>query len=258
MTQTTLTNTHSAEITYVGHATVLIEMGGVRLLTDPLLRNRVLHLRRQKIHVDPGVTKNLSAIMISHAHWDHLDLPSLRLFDRSTKILLPQGIAKILHKEGFQNITELKEGDQVSVGSIAVRATYADHDGARFRYGPAADTLGFVIEGKQRIYFAGDTDVFPGMSDLSEGLDIALLPVWGWGPTLGSGHMNPQQAASALQLLNPRIAIPIHWGTFFPWALNWLLPRFLNDPPWAFANFAAGVAPDVEVKIVAPGESTRI
>ena len=257
MTEILPSQPNTTEITYVGHASVLVEMGCVRLLTDPLLRDRVWHLRRQKIKLDPGVTRNLSAVLISHAHWDHLDLPSLRLFDRNTKILTPQGTGKILQKEGFHDISELKEGDQVSLGSVEVKATFADHDGSRYRYGPAAETLGFVINGAHKIYFAGDTDVFPGMSDLSHGLDIALLPVWGWGPTLGSGHMNPQQAATALQLLNPRISIPIHWGTLFPWALHWLLPRFLHDPPWAFENFAANLAPDVDVRIVAPGESIQ-
>jgi L-ascorbate metabolism protein UlaG (beta-lactamase superfamily) len=101
------------------------------------------------------------------------------------------------------------------------------------------------------VYFAGDTDVHESMKDLGP-LDVALLPVWGWGPKLGEGHLNPRTAAEALVLLRPRIAVPIHWGTFFPVGLR---GTRLADPPHEFARHAAEVAPDVDVRILAPGEA---
>ena len=84
-------------------------------------------------------------------------------------------------------------------------------------------------------------------------LDVALLPVWGWGPSLGAGHMDPRRAAEAAALLRPRLAMPIHWGTLYPLALHRVRPVPLTDPPHLFARFAASLAPDVDVRIVAPG-----
>src|SRR5262249_62274960 len=83
---------------------------------------------------------------------------------------------------------------------------------ARRLPGAPADGLGFVLEG---VYFAGDTDLFDGMADIGAvGLDVALLPIWGWGPRLPRGHLDPERAAEATRLLAPRVVIPIHWGTY--------------------------------------------
>ena len=89
------------------------------------------------------------------------------------------------------------------------------------------------------MYFAGDTDVYDSMAALAP-LDVALLPVWGWGPKVGEGHLTPRSAAVALQLLRPRIAVPIHWGTYFPAYLRGPAPA---DPPHEFARHAAELAP---------------
>jgi L-ascorbate metabolism protein UlaG (beta-lactamase superfamily) len=90
---------------------------------------------------------------------------------------------------------------------------------------------------------------------LAKGLDVALLPVWGWGPNLGRGHMDPERAAEALTLLRPRIAIPIHWGTFYPRWLGWLRPHLLTEPPQIFREEAAKRMPEVDIQILAPGST---
>jgi L-ascorbate metabolism protein UlaG (beta-lactamase superfamily) len=95
------------------------------------------------------------------------------------------------------------------------------------------------------------------MSDIHRALDVALLPVWGWGPTLGVGHMNPRRAAESLTMLRPRAAIPIHWGSFAPFGMRWFRPRFLSHPPFDFANHASDLAPDVRVHVVQPGNLFR-
>ena len=121
-------------------------------------------------------------------------------------------------------------------------------------FGAPTAALGFVVNGRNRIYFAGDTDLFDGMADFAP-LDVALLPVWGWGPSLGHGHMDPARAARALTMLSPRLAIPIHWGTLYPAGLGWFRPRLLTEPPRRFARHAAELAPDVDVQVLEPGES---
>jgi L-ascorbate metabolism protein UlaG (beta-lactamase superfamily) len=113
--------------------------------------------------------------------------------------------------------------------------------------------MGFIIQGSHRTYFAGDTDLFPEMARIGQDLDVALLPVWGWGPRLGNGHMDPLRAAESLPMLRPRVAIPIHWGTFCPIGTGWM--QFLSRPPRAFAHYAADLAPEVEICILEPGQS---
>jgi L-ascorbate metabolism protein UlaG (beta-lactamase superfamily) len=245
-------------ITFVGHASVLIEMDGERILTDPLLRNRVWHLHRHHPQVDPELLSDLSTVLISHAHLDHLDFPSLRRLEWKNYLISPRGTAQMLEKAGVRNVVEISCGENFEIGCITITATQAEHDGARYRYSQQAESLGYLISGSSRIYFAGDTELFPEMADLARNLKVALLPVWGWGPNLGLGHMDPQQAAQALQLLQPDIAIPIHWGTFLPFGLKWLLPRILSDPPRFFASFAEKLAPEVRVIILEPGESIEL
>jgi L-ascorbate metabolism protein UlaG (beta-lactamase superfamily) len=91
-----------------------------------------------------------------------------------------------------------------------------------------------------------------------EGIDLALLPVWGWGPHLGPGHMDPERAAEALRVLRPRAAVPIHWGTLWPMGMGRVMPHRLQRPPVDFARHAARMAPDVRILLTPPGETVPI
>jgi L-ascorbate metabolism protein UlaG (beta-lactamase superfamily) len=247
-----------AQITYIGHATNLIEVEGRRILTDPVLRNRLAHLRRTGPAIDPSWLAPLDAVLLSHLHLDHLDLPSLRLLDRSIPLLVPAGAGLLLRRQGFTTIAELFPGDTAHIGELPITATPADHSGFRPPFGPSVAAIGFLIGAHRRIYFAGDTDLFPAMADLSHNLDTALLPIWGWGPTLGPGHLTPARAAEALTLLRPRLVIPIHWGTLYPTRPRRTPPPFLEDPPHHFARHAAQLAPEVAIAILPPGGSVTI
>jgi L-ascorbate metabolism protein UlaG (beta-lactamase superfamily) len=248
----------SNQITYIGHATLILELDGVRLITDPLLRDWVLHLQRRTAPVQASFYQKIDTVLISHLHWDHLDIPSLRLLGRETHLIVPAGAAELLHRRGFREIEEMRPGDKTVVGGLTIEATHAEHDGGRPPWGPSAGCLGFLIRGCHTVYFPGDTDLFPGMAGICDNLDVALLPVWGWGPNLGMGHMNPKRAAEALALLRPRIAIPIHWGTFYPRWLAWLRPYLLIDPPQLFRQEAAIHMPEVEIHILAPGSTLTL
>jgi L-ascorbate metabolism protein UlaG (beta-lactamase superfamily) len=248
-------------VTFLGHATLLIETGGARLVTDPLLRSRILHLRRHGRLHEEDVQRDLDGILISHLHRDHWDTPSLKLLERWTPIVVPRGAGALAASAGFTDVRELEAGDCVELSGVRVRAVPAVHDDRRSPFGgPRAKPLGYVVEGPARVYFAGDTDVFESMSEIpgTQRLDVALLPVWGWGPTLGAGHMDPRRAAEAAAQLIPRVAVPIHWGTLYPLALHRWRPRPLSDPPHQFARFAASLAPDVDVRIVGPGGSLAL
>ena len=236
-------------LTWLGHSTVAIDLDGTRVLTDPLLRDRIFHLRRHA-PVDSGALEAIQAILVSHVHYDHLDLPSLARLGRSTPVLVPRGAGFLLRLRGFADVRELEAGDEVEVGPVRVLATHAEH-GAVLRPGTwATRSLGYVLRGSRSVYFAGDTDLFEGMAALGP-LGVALLPVAGWGPRLPPGHLDPERAARALTLLRPRLAVPIHWGTYRPRRAG--LPD--DAPARAFAAAAAQAAPDVAVLILRPGES---
>lgn len=243
-------------VTYVGHATVQVALDGVRLLTDPLLRTRVAHLRR-RARVDAAALRGIDAVLVSHAHYDHLDLPSLERLGRTTPLVVPRGIGRLLRRRSFERVVEVEPGDTLPIGAVTVTATPADHDGGRGPLGATGPALGFVVAGSSTVYFAGDTDIFPEMAEIGDHLDLALLPIWGWGPTLGRGkHLDPERAAEALTLLRPRIVVPIHWGTYHPLHLGIAAaPEFLRKPPELFARAAAVRAPEVEVRVLQPGET---
>ena len=240
----------SAEsVTYLGHATVRLDLAGARLLTDPLLRDRLAHLRRRSPSLAPEDYEPLDGVLLSHLHLDHLDMPSMRRLERTVPVVVPRGGGAILRRIGFTDVREVVAGESVRIAGVEVLAVPAAHDPRRRPGGAEADPLGYVAGGAARVYFAGDTDVFDGMGELGA-LDLALLPVWGWGPTLGTGHMDPEAAARALVMLRPRVAVPIHWGTLFPVGLS---GDRLTEPPREFARHAARLAPEVEVRILEPG-----
>jgi len=253
-----------SSVTFLGHSTLIIQTDGSRLLTDPLLREKVTFLRRYS----PPLTASaygggFDAVLISHLHYDHLDVRSLSLLGKDVPLITPPGGAEILHTAGFRRVREVRVGDQVTLGGTAIRAVPADHDPRRSPFSAIGQqSLGYVIEGSASIYFPGDTRLFPEMvqvvDTLKRGLDLALMPVWGWGYNRGKMHMGPREAAEALNLLNPRHAVPIHWGTYAPLGTKWLKPAYLIFPPLEFAAQARMLAPKVKITTLLPGETLQI
>jgi L-ascorbate metabolism protein UlaG (beta-lactamase superfamily) len=242
-------------ITYLGHATVRVDVGGARLLTDPVLRDRIGYLRRRSVPIAAAAYEHLDGVLLSHLHYDHLDLPSLRRLPGDTPVLVPRGGGALLLRRGFTRVEEVQAGETVELAGADVTAVPAEHPGRRRPLGGArADALGFVIAGSSRVYFAGDTDQYPEMALLGP-LDVALLPIWGWGPKVGPGHMDPERAAGALTLLRPRIAVPIHWGTLLRVGMG---ADRLGEPPRDFARHAARLAPEVQVEILEPGATLEL
>jgi L-ascorbate metabolism protein UlaG (beta-lactamase superfamily) len=242
-----------ARIDFLGHATTLIDLDGTRLLTAPLLRRRIRGLVHRHPVPSPRGLGSIDAVLISHLHHDHLDLPSLDFLGRDVRLLVPHGGLALLRPRGFRNVVELGAEHQVEIGSLRVRATPAHHGGFRVPFGPSGGCLGFVADGTQRVYFAGDTDLFPEMADLRP-IDVALVPVAGWGPLLGPGHLDARMAVEALCLIRPRLAIPIHWGSLVPVGLHLRDWTYLKRPPIEFAERARQLTPEVEVRVLQPGQ----
>ncbi len=244
--------TPSAEtgrLTWLGHSCVAIQLDGLGIVTDPVLRERIVHLRRKK-PVDLAALEGVDLVLVSHIHHDHLDLPSLVRLDRRTEVIVPEGAGGLLRRRGFHVVHEVVAGDEVDVGTVRVRVTHAEH-ASTFRVGTRrTQPVGYVIAGSRTVYFAGDTDLFQGMGALGR-IDAALLPVAGWGPRLPAGHLDPVRAVEALALTEPRLAVPIHWGTY----AQWRPPRGDDSPATAFAELAATVVPAVDVRVLRPGQS---
>jgi L-ascorbate metabolism protein UlaG (beta-lactamase superfamily) len=236
-------------LTWLGHSTVVIDVDGTRLVTDPVLRRRVFHLRRAAA-IEPGALGALDGILVSHSHFDHLDVPSLSRLPRSLSVVCPTGIGQLLRRRGFEQVHEVGPGEIVEVGGREVRATHAEHRTNRRPFAGRSAALGYVVEGSKNVYFAGDTELFDGMADLGP-IDVALLPVSGWGPRMPAGHLEPRSAAEALLLLRPKVAVPVHWGTFrAPFG-----PRLDDRAAREFASAAARLAPEVEVRVLQIGET---
>jgi L-ascorbate metabolism protein UlaG (beta-lactamase superfamily) len=239
-------------LTWLGHSTVRIELDGERVVTDPVLRWRVVHLRRAAAVPDSAVA-GVDTVLVSHSHFDHLDLPSLSLLDRSVRVVVPRGAGRLVRRRGFESVVEVEEGDALELGAVRVHVVHAEHGSVRRPFGVRARPVGYLLRGSRTVYFAGDTDLFAAMRELRP-VDVALLPVGGWGPTLPAGHLDPGRAAEALVLIEPAVAVPIHWGTF----RTPLAARPDDRAAQAFARAAAAVSPAVRVRVLRIGESCAL
>jgi L-ascorbate metabolism protein UlaG (beta-lactamase superfamily) len=251
------------EVTWVGHATALLDIDGYRVITDPLMTSRVAHLRRRRPMPSPDVY-DVDLILLSHVHVDHLHLRSLQRLRPTAKVLTPQGSARLLRKVGFTDVREIVVGDrietgQIDSGPITVEVVPAAHKRGR---GPhsrvSADPVGFVVDGAgRRVYFPGDTDLFDGMADLGD-IDVALLPIWGWGSTLGEGHLNPRRAAEATRIIRPELLLPIHWGTYAPEDGRRRLPTWFDQPPQELRTQLDAIDELHRLALVEPGGSVTV
>ncbi|MEJ8638362.1 MBL fold metallo-hydrolase [Streptomyces sp. NPDC006475] len=248
------------EVTWWGHATCTVEDSGVRVLTDPLFVRRLAHLRRRRGAVPPPEAAVADAVLVSHLHSDHLHLPSLARIAPGTPLIVPEGATRSV--PGLKRlplpVTEVLPGDEVPVGDVVVRAVSALHDGRRLPVGPhRSPALGYVITGEARTYFAGDTGLFDSMADEVGPVDVALLPVGGWGPYLGHGHLDAHRAAEALVSLAPGAAVPVHYGTYWPIGMDGVRPHEFYAPGEEFLRKAARIAPKVAVHRLGHGERVR-
>lgn len=207
-------------VVFVGHATTLIRMDGLTLLTDPNLNARVTIMGRSRA---PGLTPDrlppIDLVLISHAHRDHLDPWTLRNLSKGTTILISKGNGSHLRDLGFTDVHEVEPWETTTVRKMGITAVPAKHSGAR--NSPSASwpkALGFVVSGSKTVYFAGDTGLSDAFREIGRKfqIDVALLPIGAYRPYwfMKGHHLDPADAVEAFRMLGARHMIPIHWGSF--------------------------------------------
>jgi len=246
-------------VTWWGHSTTWLADSGTTLLTDPLMTDRLFHLHRARGD-SPTLPGAPDAVLVSHLHADHFHLPSLRAIPGEPLLVVPRGaagfVAKGLGRTYADRCVELVPGEETTVGALTVRAVPAAHDGGRGAWSRMrSQAMGFLVEGSGRTWFGGDTGLFDAMSDFGP-LDLALIPVGGWGPTLGAeGHLDAEDGAEALRRVKAAWAVPVHYGTFWPAGLGRVRPHMFHEPGTEFARKAATIAPDTRVRVLTQGET---
>jgi L-ascorbate metabolism protein UlaG (beta-lactamase superfamily) len=214
-------------ITFIGHSSFLVQMGGLNILIDPVFAKWLVLIRRLR---RPGVRLHdlppIDAILLTHAHMDHLNLPSLRAIIRQTRrlrgstpvVVVPEGVEDLVNMLGFADVLPLRWWGKAEVGPVEVTMTPAQHWGARMMHDTHRGFGGYVLRyGKQSVYHSGDTGYFAGFREIGEKLrpEIALLPIGAYNPDgFRRVHTSPEDALQAFLDLGAQEMVPMHYGTF--------------------------------------------
>lgn len=247
--------------TWWGHASTTVEAGGTRVAVDPLLTDRLAHLRRYAATPAPEAAR-ADVVLVSHQHLDHCHVPSLARFAPDVPLVVPRGSEPVLSRLAGRPLVPVEPGDVVERAGVRVEVLPATHDGRRHPLDRSgAPALGFRVthlETGGSWWYPGDTGLRDDVRDV-EAVDLALVPIGGWGPSLGEEHMGPDDAAEAVTRVGARWALGVHWGTFWPVGLRRLAPgthrELFVTPGERFVASLAGSG--TEPVVVRPGETVE-
>ena len=206
-------------ITWIGHASFLIQLAGMNVLIDPnwsMWLSVIKRLKRPGFHIDH--LPSIDLVLVTHAHFDHLNRRSLRRVAADQPIVVPTGVGNLVHDLGFNIVHELEHWEQIETGPLKISLTPCHHWGARMLADQHRGFGGFIIEGNDRsIFHCGDSAYFSGFGEIGERfpIEIALLPIGAYdAPSKREVHMNPEEAVRAFLELRARKLVPMHYGTF--------------------------------------------
>ncbi len=206
-------------ITWIGHASFLIRINGKNILIDPNWSKWLSVIKRIK---HPGIElhdlPDIDLVLVTHAHFDHLDRRTLRSVAEEQPIIVPHGVGNLVHDLGFNEVHELAEWQSLRIFNTEITLTPCHHWGARVLYDSHRGFGGFHIRsGSRTVFHCGDSAYFPGFCEIGNKLetDIALLPIGAYdAPSGREVHMNPEQAVQTFLDIKARTFIPMHYGTF--------------------------------------------
>lgn len=206
-------------LTWIGHASFLLQAEGLNVLIDPNWSNWIKGIKRMR---SPGVALDalpgIDLVLITHAHFDHLDRRTLRGVAANQPVVVPFEVGDLVHDLGFRIVQELQYWETYECGPLRVTLTPCRHWGARLLHDSHRGFGGFIIEvGGRVIYHCGDTAYFEGFEEIGRRfpVDVALLPIGAYDPpSLRAVHMNPEEALDAFLALKAKVMVPMHYGTF--------------------------------------------
>jgi len=250
-------------VTWLGHSTLLVEIDGKRILTDPVWGERASPLGwlgPRRWYAPPLSLEDLpalDAVLISHDHYDHLDMPTiLALRDRDLRFVAPLGVGAHLAYWGVpeERIVELDWWERTELAGLEIVCTPARHASGRTLVDQDATLwAGYALLGpRHRVYFSGDTGLFPAMDDIGRELgpfDLTMIEAGAYGSAWPDWHLGPEQAVTAHRMVRGELLLPIHWGLFDLAFHGWTEPieRVLE----------AAEAEGVRVVAPRPGESVE-
>lgn len=246
-------------LTWLGHSTVVLDIDGARLVTDPLLGRHNGVLRRRTRPPTPEAWAGADAVLLSHLHHDHAEVGSLRLLEDVPVVTAPDN-AVWVRRKGLVGCG-LDDGQWLAVGrsgEVDVRLVPAVHAARPMPHRPNAAN-GHLVRGPSGVvWIAGDTELVPAMASLTAladaPIDLAVVPVGGWGPRLSPGHMGPEAAAVACRLSGARCAVPVHWGTLHVPGGEGVPRRWMDGAGPQFARAVAREAPTCRAVVLQVGE----
>jgi L-ascorbate metabolism protein UlaG (beta-lactamase superfamily) len=212
-------------VAWLGHATLLIRVDGFTFLTDPVFGDRAginvgpLTLGVKRL-VEPAIglseLPNLDLVLLSHAHMDHFDIPTLRRLERRAPVVTAWETSDLIRVDRYPRVQELRWGEEVRIGRALVRAFQVNHWGARLRTDTFRGYNGYLIEtGRRRVLFAGDTadtDLFRKVRS-SRAIDLAVMPIGAYNPWIRY-HCTPEQAWRMANEAGAEFLVPVHHQTF--------------------------------------------
>jgi len=251
-----------AAITWIGHSSFLLQMAGRHILIDPVFARFLIVLKRRR---KPGIRLRalppIDLVLLTHAHMDHLNLPSLRGILRSNRrhgasppvVIVPKGVEDLVARLGFREVRTLEAWSSTTLDALTVTMTPARHWGARMFDDVGRGYGGYVMEAQgHSVYHSGDTAYFPGFAAIGQRLhpQVALLPIGAYSPpSFRSVHTSPEDALQALVDLGSALMIPMHYGTFR------LSQEPMDEPPVRLLASAAKAGLSSRVLVLEEGQT---
>lgn len=240
-------------LTRIAHASVLLDFGNATVLTDPWFSEKAHFHHGELLGLPMGKLPKLTAIVASHAHYDHFDIETFARYpDKGVPFFVGPDMVEAAHAAGFTNVRELRPWQSIKVGSVTITAAPAAHK---------VPEISFVVQANgATVYFGGDTKLIPELMEIPKrfpSIQLALLPINGLRVLGQQVVMNAEEAAQLAGALGAEVAVPIHYKFHGSWFTDTFILGY-DGTPERLVEAARRVAAKTQVQVLEPGERLRI